>query len=165
MNISLYLINYLQSRVDAGARVIELYIADSIKKKVIEIIIKDDAAKIEEHDDGSEAYLGLTKLSEKLKASIKHLYHRKNTTVHLEWRLYKDSSHSLNDFHSLIGLLALNSPKTRLVFSYISKKGEYVFDSQKVLAEFSPEELLQKEILIYMNELLEEHLNDVRDSL
>ena len=165
MDISLYLINYMQSRFEAGAHVVEIYIADSIKNNTIEIIIKDDGDKIDEENQVLESFLALSKICTQVSGEFKHLYHRKHTSVHLEWSLNANKNYSIKEFHSLLAMTILNSISFRIVFTYLSKKGEYVFDSQKIITEFTKEELMQKEILMTMNELLEEHLNDVRNNL
>jgi len=164
MDISLYLINYVQSRLESEAHFIEIYVVDTVKRNTIEIIIKDDGNKIDEENIVSKSFLALSNFCTRASGEFKHLYHRKYTSIHLEWLIGK-SSYNINDFHSLLGMTVLNAPKTRIVFTYLSEKGEYVFDSQKIIAEFSQEELMQKEILMTMNELLAEHLNEVRNNL
>jgi len=165
MDISLYLINYIQSRIDYSTNTLELYIADTIQSSTIEIIIKDDGKKINDEKVNSKTFAGLLELSRSLGGQISHLYHRKQTTVQFEFQITEKSKVNINDFHSLFGVMMLNNPSVNIVFSYLSKKGEYTLNSLEIIQAFEPSELLQKEILIYMNELLSDHLNQIRDAL
>lgn len=165
MDISLYLMNYLQARLNSKADFVDVYIADALIGKQMEIIIRDNGEKIDEQNQIPESFLSLSKICTQASGEFKHLFHIKHTSVHMEWNLNDKKKYSLENIHSLLGMMILNFPKTRIVFTYLSKKGEYVFDSQKIIAEFTQKELLQKEVLNYMSQLLEEHLNKVRDNL
>ncbi len=120
MDISLYLIKYMQFRIDSNAHFIELYIADGFKSDNIEIVIKDDADRMEEGEQLSDAYINLSNLSTEFSGQVKHLYHRKHTSIYLDWPLNKRNVHTIGSFHSLLPMLALNAPETRIVFSYLS---------------------------------------------
>lgn len=165
MDISFYLIKYLQFRIQARASVLELYIADTLNNDHIEIIIKDDAEKIDENSSNAEPITELLQMADNINGQLKHLYHRKQNSVHIDWKVKQSNKISLENFHSLLAVLTLNSPQTRIVFSYLSKKGEYIFDSQKLFEEFSEEELRQKDTMTMMNEILDEQIDAVRDHL
>ncbi|NOR88130.1 MAG: hypothetical protein GQ527_11015 [Bacteroidales bacterium] len=167
MDVSFYLANYLQLRFESASKHIELYIVDGLKKNIAEVMIKDDGVKMDTSDDSkSESiYDSLSNISEQFNGQIKQLFHKGETTLTMEWPLDNGEKPELGNFYSLFAMLMISNPETHIIFSYISKKGEYVLDSNKITTNFSKEELFQKETLNYLNEILKSHLDDVRHFL
>jgi len=162
MDISFFLVTYLQSRIDASCKSIELYIADQLNDKAIEIIFKDDGSKLVSNN---MAYLRLSDLEKQFHGQLSHLYHKGQTIVNLEFNQHSQRTIKLGNFHSLLGITMINNPKTPILFTIISKKGEYILNSNSIISSFTSEELKKKEVLEYMNELLFSHISEVTDSL
>jgi len=163
MDISFYLANYIQYRISSRAKNVDFYIADCMQSNQAEIIIKDNGARLED-----ESVPELCKLSDfclELKGQHQLLFHKGENTLNLEWPIKKASSAQLTQLHSLLGLMMINNTEVRIVFTYLSKRGDYVLDSSKFHRMFNGDELMEKDLLVYMNELLEGHLKDVRDCL
>jgi len=163
MDFSFHLINYIQSRIAAKANKIELYIADNMEPNRAEIIIKDTGLKLV--DSNASELDRLVGYVEEFKGSYRFLFHRGENTLLMEWAVTSDSHKSLENLHSILGFTIINNPQININFSYLSSKGEYFLDSSKFHRTFSSDELMEKELLVYMNELLADHLNDVRDLL
>lgn len=163
MDISLYLMSFLQYRIVEKPSFINVYIADFYEKGVVDIIINDDASRMNDSDeDMPQAFLNLKKICNKSKGQLKNLYHRKDTSVQMTWYLTtKNTPIALGDFLSLFGMLMLSHPEIDFVFSYLSDKGEYVFRSSELFKEFNEEELIEKETLHVFINLLQENVNDL----
>ena len=164
MDISLHLLSFLQYRLVEKPRFINIYIADSYEKDVVDIIINDDASKMNESDDDlSQPFLNLKSFCDTSKGQLKLLYHRKDTSVQMTWQTNaSDTFITLGDFLSLYGMLVLSHPKVDFVFTYLSQKGEYVFRSTDLFKEFNEEELLKKETIAAYNTLLHESVSVLR---
>ena len=111
--------------------------------------------KIEE----SENIIGALNLTE---AHKNHQYYHKGFNIlNMELKLDNGLIPVLGDFHSLLAMLIIDHPQTNFVFSYMSPRGEYVLNSDAIHQNFSKEELQTKELLTYINELLEGHFIDI----
>ena len=164
MDISLYLTNFLQYRVVEDPTFIELYIADRYDKEVFDVLIKDDAKKLEEEDEDS-GFSRLKQICDQTHGQIKHLYHRKQTSVQMTWLSAKEKSLVvMDDFPFLFAVLILNNPNVNFVFSYLSPKGEYIFSSKGLFKEFSQDELQDKETLIVFIDILKKEINKLKIS-
>lgn len=160
MDISFFLAQYLQFRYLSSSK-LELYIVDQVHTGKFEIIIRDDANKIE----GKEIeHAGEIISSLKLKAKQKcHQYfHKGYNHLQIEIIITNELKPQLGNFYSLLNVLVLENPNTDFIFSYISPKGEYILDSKAIHQNFSPEELQSKELLEYVNELLKDHFDAIR---
>jgi len=164
MDISLYLTSFLQYRIAKSPTFVELYVVDQYDKGVLDFLIKDDAARFD--DEESLAFNKLRSFCDQTHGQIKHLYHRKHTSIQMTW-LPSGKKHqiTINDFPSLFAVLILSHPKVNFVFSYLSKKGEYVFRSLDVFAEFSVAELQEKETLMVFIEILKKKINEIKVGL
>ncbi|MCK5775759.1 MAG: hypothetical protein KAH25_06280 [Bacteroidales bacterium] len=141
---------------------IELYIADQYEKGVVDVLIKDDAKRLDEDDEGS-GFSKLRQICDQTHGQIKHLYHRKHTSVQMTWLSTKgESLVAMDDFSSLFAIIILNYPNINFVFSYLSTKGEYVFSSQGLFTEFSKDELQDKETLMVFIDFLKKEINKVK---
>jgi len=161
MDISLYLTNFLQYRIAEGSTFIELYIADQYEKDVLDFLIKDDAAKFD--DEETLAFNKLKLFCDQTKGQIKHLYHRKHTSVQMSWASTATGNHVvMDDFPSLFAVLILSHSNINFVFSYLSSKGEYVFTSQGLFKEFSKHELEDKETLMVFIDILKKEIDNLR---
>jgi len=161
MDISLYLMNFLQYRLVEKPRFINLYIADFYEKDLVEIIISDNASRMSELDkDMPRAFLNLKKFCDTSNGQLKHLYHRKDTSVQMSWPITAgDVPIVLGDFLSLYGMLVLSHPEIDFVFTYLSTKGEYLFRSADLFKAFDKEELLEKDTIAIFNNLLHESVD------
>lgn len=160
MDISFFLAQYLQFRYQSSSK-LELYIVDQVHSGDFEIIIRDDGDKIEK-DEVSKADQIISTLNLDPHQKCHQYFHKGYNHLQIEIKISDALIPQLGNFHSLISVLVLENPKTDFIFSYISPKGEYILDSSAIHNNFSPEELQSKELLQYVNELLEDHFNAIR---
>ena len=159
MDISFFLAQYLQFRLKS-AKHLELYLVDQVNSASYDIIIKDDGDKIEEEKlEESENIIQILDLQAPHK---NHQYfHKGFNNLNMELKLDSGLIPNLGDFHSLLAMIILNHPQCNIVFSYMSPRGEYVLNSDAIHQNFSKEELQSKELLTYVNELLQGHFVDI----
>ena len=164
MDFSFYLASYIQSRISLHCKNIEIYIADSIDHHLVELLVKDDAID-NPTDDSSLLASGFINLIEKHKGRYKQLKHKGVVTLSIELPIQKKTKPQLGNFHSLLGMTLLNHPDLFISFTFISPKGEYMISTKKITSFFDVEELKQKDILEYMNELLGNEIDHLKVSL
>jgi len=160
MNISFFLAQYLQFRYKSSTK-LELYIVDQVHEGNFEIIIRDNADKIE-GDELVNADQIISTLDLDAHQKRHQYFHKGYNHLQVELKITEALKPELGSFHSLLSILVLENNKTDFVFSYISPKGEYILDSSSIHNNFSPEELQSKELLHYVNELLRDHFDAIR---
>jgi len=163
MDISFYLANYIQYRISSGAKNVDFYIADCMQAKHAEIILKDDGVKLD--DDSRSELSQLSDFCTEMQGQHQLLFHRGENTLNLEWPIKKALAVQLTQLHSLLGLMMIEHSDVHMIFTYLSRRGDYMLDSSKFHELFDGDELMDKYLLVYMNEILEGHLKDVRDCL
>lgn len=160
MDISFFLAQYLQFRLKS-AKDLELYLVDQVNRGSYDVIIKDSGDKIEKDTlEESENIIKVLNLSEPHKNH--QYYHKGYNILNMELKLGSGLIPSLGDFYSLLAMLILDHPQCHIVFSYMSPRGEYILNSDAIHQNFSKEELQSKELLVYINELLKGHFEDIQ---
>lgn len=160
MDISFFLAQYLQFRYPGSSK-LELYVIDQVNAEKFEIIVRDDGKPLSEEEIGKADQI-IASLSLNSSQKRHQYFHKGYNHLQIELTIGKKLIPELGNFHSLLSLLVLENPNTQFVFSYLSPKGEYVLDSTVIHENFSSEELQSKELLQYVNELLQDHFQAVR---
>ena len=164
MDFSFYLANYLESRILQKCKNMEIYIADNLESKLVELIVKDDA-KEPANDFSLEISESFHDFIHHIGGNYKVLKHLGLTNLNIELPVASKKTPKLGRFHSLLAMAILQNPHVQITFTFISPKGEYSIQSNNIIQAFDSEELQQKKLLKYMNELLEEEINKLSLSL
>lgn len=158
MILSAFIHSYVDFRLSI-ANYVELYIIDQIQENQFEIIIKDTGKSLE----GDELKIAKNKINSlKLVLPNKYYqyYHKGQNNLQIEIN-YSKTKPVLKDLNSTIALIMLQFPDKEFVFTYLSPKGEYQLNSKDFLGRFTNEEIQLKEFALYLNELLQNQLDDV----
>jgi len=155
---TLFLYQYIDFRL-SFAHHLELYLIDQIQENEFEILIKDNGASLE----GEELESAKEKINHLLlNRSDKYYqyFHKGMNNLQIVLNT-QNNNFQLKNLHQTIGMLMLQFPQKEFVFTYLSPNGEYLLNSTDFLSRFTQDEINSKEFALYLNELLEDHLNQV----
>lgn len=158
MNLSLFIHQYLDFRL-SYAPVVELYLIDQIQEGQFEILIKDNGESLKD-DELESAKSKIEKLNLSNPNKYYQYYHKGKNNLQIELRLQK-TKFSLPELNNTISFLMVQFPEREIVFTYLSPKGEYLLNSKDFISKFKLEEVQSKEFALYLNELLQNQLDEV----
>lgn len=164
-DLGLYVFNYLKERIIMQTDYFEVYVVENDKQ--IELIIKDTGKMSQPDGLKSKSQL---KAIHKLE-NIAKLYNGDFKIVS-----YKPSGNLLQCFFPksdmvqqfifvgskfLISILT-EYPKVQIIYSQLSKKGEFLFDSKTFKAQFSEEEKASPAFLKNLKKLIDQETAAIR---
>lgn len=155
---TLFLNQYIDFRL-SFAQHLELYLIDQIHENEFEILIKDNGASLDgEELESAKEKIDLLQLKDPDK--YYQYFHKGMNNLQIVLNVL-NTDIQFKNLHQTIGLLMLQYPQKDFVFTYISPKGEYFLQSKDFLSRFKQEEINSKEFVLYLNELLQDHLSEV----
>lgn len=160
MDISFPVVQYLRFSAHSCGQV-ELYIAEQLNKNIFEIVFKDNGEKADENTEQRAQEL-ISPIQQQFSVKTTSYFHKGFNNLQLDISLDGESAIELKDFGHLLGVLFLEYKEKEIVFTYLTKAGEFTVNSFHLLKNFSEEEQNSEEFLWHLSELLENQMQIIR---
>lgn len=163
--LAFYFFQCVNDRILAKADRIEMYIMENIKEDMLELIIRDNGEKFDVrlmNSDNSFAKKSFPSLyflqqnSRENEGKFKLLSHAQTgNLIEIVYPLKSNKRLSFGKASAYFSMLFISHPQIHFIFSQISRKGEFVFDSMQFLDTMGKIDMEDKEFLSNLKELIE----------
>jgi len=162
MDISFPVVQYLGYRAHFCGQM-ELYIAEQMTKNTFEVIFKDNGEKADETTEYKAQEL-ISAIQRNFSIKTTSYFHKGFNNFQIDISVDANIVVELHDFGHLLGNLFLEHREKEIVFTYLTKSGEFTVNSLNLLNNFSEDEQNSEEFLWHLSELLESQIQVIRQA-
>ncbi len=163
--LAFYFFQCVNDRIQAKADVIEMYIVENSKDDKLDLMIRDNGQKFEvglmkaENSVTIKKYPALYFLQQNSKESggdFQMLSHNQTgNLIEIHYPLKSKKRLRLGNISTFLSMLFVTYPKIHFIYSQISKKGEFLFDSEQFTKALNEMDFEEQEFLSNLKELLD----------
>lgn len=162
--LSFYFFQCVNLRILANSTEIELYIVEDYDANTLELIIKDNGVKYDIRLLKDDAFLKkslpalhfLKTNNKENGGNFEMLSHNlTGNLISLRYPLQKSARLAFGKVASLLTMLFVTHPQIQFIFSQMSRKGEFVFDSLQFLDNIGKIDMEDKDFLFHLKDLIE----------
>lgn len=164
-DLAFYFFQCVNDRIQAKADVIEMYIVENSKEDKLELIIRDNGEKFDvglmktDNSVAMKKYPALYFLQQNCKENgggFQMLSHNQTgNLIEVTYSLKNKERLPLGSVSVFLGMLFVTHPKIHLIYSQISQKGEFLFDSEQFKKAMGEIDFEGQEFLSNLTELIE----------
>lgn len=162
--LSFYFFQCVNDRIQAKADEIEMYVVENSEEDKLELIIRDNGEKFDIRlikADNSiakksfPAIYFLQKNSKENGGDFQMLSHNQSgNLIEITYPLKNSKRPRLGNVSAYLSMLFISHPEIHFIYSQISEKGEFLFDSFQFNKDLPDVDLGSREFLVNFNELL-----------
>ena len=163
--LAFYFFQCVNDRIQAKADAIEMYIVENYQEDKLELMIRDNGEKFDvalmkaDNSFAMKTYPALYFLQQNSKESgggFQMLSHNQTgNLIEINYPLKSGKRLRLGNISNFLSMLFVTYPKIHLIFSQISQKGEFLFDSEQFKKAMGEVDFEGQEFLSNLKELMD----------
>ncbi|MCD6091364.1 MAG: hypothetical protein J7J72_07670 [Bacteroidales bacterium] len=163
--LAFYFFQCVNDRIQAKANTIEMYIVENNQEDKLELMIRDNGEKFDiglmkaDNSVAMKKYPALNFLqkdSKENKGDFKILSHNQTgNLIEISYPLKNKQRTRLGSISNFLSILFVAYPQIHFIYSQISKKGEFLFDSEQFTKALNEMDFEEQEFLSNLKELLD----------
>ena len=164
-DLAFYFFQCVNDRIQAKADVIEMYIVENLEEDKLELMIRDNGEKFDVglmKADNSVAMKKhpalnfLQKDSEETNGDFKILSHNQTgNLIEISYPLKNKQRTRFGSISNFLSMLFVTYPQIHFIYSQISQKGEFLFDSEQFKIALLKVDFNDQEFLSNLRELID----------
>lgn len=171
--LAFYFFQCVNDRIQAKADMIEMYIVENYNEDKLELMIRDNGLKFDvglmKVDNSvamksNPALYFLQQNSKENGGNFQMLSHNQTgNLIEFSYPLKSKKRLRFGNVSALLSMLFVTHPQIHFIYSQISQKGEFLFDSEKFKQALVKIDLEDQEFLSNLKELIEAESASVQD--
>lgn len=163
--LAFYFFQCVNDRIQAKADAIEMYIVENFQEDKLELMIRDNGEKFDvglmkaDNSLAMKAYPALYFLqqnSKEIGGGFQMLSHNQTgNLIEMSYPLKNKERLPLGSVSVFLSMLFITHPKIHLIYSQISQKGEFLFDSKQFKSALGEANHQDQDFLSNLKELIE----------
>jgi hypothetical protein len=171
--LAFYFFQCVNDRIQAKADTIEMFIVENYKEDKLELMIRDNGEKFDvgfmkaDHSVAMKSYPALNFLqkdSKENEGDFQMLSHNQTgNLIEISYPLKNKQRKRLGSIADFLSMLFVTYPQIHFIYSQISQKGEFLFDSEQFKTALGKMDLNDQEFLTNLRELIDTESSVIQD--
>lgn len=175
-NLALHILDIVHNSIRAEANLVDIYLYQSKKKNTTELVIKDDGKGMSQEmlDKVTDPYttsrterkvgLGISLLKQNAEQANGSFSissgEGRGTMINASFQLDHLDTPPIGDIIDTIVTLTTGNPKVDFIYSHITDRGEYTFDSRKIKEVLEDVPIYDSQVATFLREMLKENIEE-----